>query len=128
MLLAVRTKVFAYTAGLSLASGSAAAGIMAVTKAGSSHVPALADGQQAALDALNLTTNTNLAMAYLRVGRPDKAVYFASKVSHRPPGPAGLCLYHPAAVRVSTVSSRTDRSSVSVPCCAVLPAGLDAAG
>ena len=75
----VRTKVFAYTSGLSLASGSAAAGLLAMTK--STAAPALADGQQRAIDELNLSTNTNLAMAYLKTDNPDKAIYFANKVS-----------------------------------------------
>ena len=73
--------MFAYTSGLSLSSGSAAAGIMAMT--GKAAVgPSLADGQQSAIDELTLTTNSNLAMAYLKLNNADKAIYFANKVSH----------------------------------------------
>ena len=73
--------MFAYTSGLSLASGSAAAGIVAMAK--SSAAPVLADAEAALVSELSLSTNTNLAMAYLKVGQPDKAVYFATKVSTR---------------------------------------------
>ena len=73
--------MFAYTSGLSLASGSQAASIVAMAK--SSAAPVLADAEAALVSELALSTNTNLAMAYLKVQQPDKAVYFANKVSTR---------------------------------------------
>ena len=73
--------MFAYTAGLSLSSGSPVAGILEMAK---SAAPSVDDGQKSALDELNLSTNTNLAMAYIKVNNADKAVYFANKVSPRP--------------------------------------------
>ena len=75
----VRTKVFAYTSGLSLASGSAAAGIIAMTN--KAAAPTLADSQQRQVDDINLATHNNLAMAYSKIDNHEKAIHFASKVS-----------------------------------------------
>jgi tetratricopeptide (TPR) repeat protein len=77
------SKIFAYVNGLRLSESSAAGAMVAMT--GRSVGSSVNESQQAMIDDLILSTNSNLALCYHKVGQPDKVIAFASKALQAQP-------------------------------------------